>query len=245
VGEKTRDYFVYLPDGYDPQKPYRIVYQFHGCSSSASKENNNVPLQGVAAGEAILVRGRAEGNCWDTSSGGPDVLFFDAMVSEVEGSHCADTTRRFVSGYSSGGFMTQRLACERGGQLRGVASIAGGPSGTKCSDPVAALLIHDQDDSTVKISEGQKARDLFLSQNKCGATFTPQDPSPCVRYEGCAEGFPVVWCQTQGKGHDRQDGLASAAFWGFFSGLLASNVGSSSGVLCRRSWGASLFFSVP
>jgi hypothetical protein len=53
----------------------------------------------------------------------------------------------------------------------------------------------------------------------CGTTTMPDTPMPCVRYQGCAPGYPVDWCQTQGKMHDRQDGLAAPAFWSFFSAL--------------------------
>ena len=219
VDGTSRTYFVRLPSGYDAATPYPVVYQFHGCSSSATKENNNVPLDALAGSSAILVRGRAVGDCWDTAAAGPDVAFFDALVAALESTSCADPTRRFVAGYSSGAFMTHRLACVRGDQIRGVASIAGGMGGNGCSGEVAALLIHDENDATVNISASQQARDAHLARNGCEATSQAADPAPCARYDGCDAGLPVVWCQTQGQGHARQDALASGAFWGFFSSL--------------------------
>lgn len=216
VSGTTRSYFVYLPPGYDPTRPYPVVYQFHGCSGSVDKESNNVPIETQSAGDAIIVRGRAVDNCWDTSANGPDVAFFDAMVVAVEGGYCADTTHRLIAGYSSGSFMTHVLACIRGSELRGVASIAGGQTGSSCTGKVAALLIHDADDPTVNISASLGARDQYLAANGCGTTTTAFDPAPCVTYDGCNAGLPVVWCQTSGKGHDRQDALAAPAFWNFF-----------------------------
>jgi hypothetical protein len=44
-------------------------------------------------------------------------------------------------------------------------------------------------------------------------------PSPREAYAGCDAKLPVMWCQTSGKNHDRQDALAAPAFWSFFSGL--------------------------
>lgn len=219
VAGKTRELFVYLPGGYDPQKPYPVFYQFHGCSSSANKETNNVPVEKQSGDQAIHVRGRAVGDCWDNSKSGPDVLFFDEMVKSVETSYCADATRRFATGYSSGSFMTHVLACVRGDKLRGVASIAGGQAGSMCSGKVAALLIHDADDKTVDISASIGTRDALLKANTCGSTTQPFDPAPCQAYEGCAAGLPVVWCQTAGKNHDRQDALSAPAFWKFLSAL--------------------------
>ena len=219
VGGVTREYFVYLPEGYDPATPYPIVYQFHGCSGGPDKQNNNPPVQDQAGDQAIHVRGRAVGDCWDTSAQGPDVAFFDAMVSAMEQGTCADPERRFVTGYSSGAFMTHVLSCQRGDEIRGVASIAGGQGGSGCTGKVAALLIHDANDSVVGIATSEQARDRYLAENGCALTTTPYDPAPCVRYDGCEAGLPVVWCQTTGQDHSRQDGLSAPAFWGFLSTL--------------------------
>jgi polyhydroxybutyrate depolymerase len=219
VGGVTRDYFVYLPPGYDAERRYTVVYQFHGCSGDPNRENNNVPVQDASAGDAIVVRGRAVENCWDTSQDGPDVAFFDAMVGAIEGAYCADPERRMAAGYSSGSFMTHLLACSRGAELRGVASIAGGQTGSNCTGDVAALLIHDIGDPTVNISASVGARDQYLAANGCGDTTEAFEPAPCLSYQGCEAGLPVVWCETTGQGHGRQDGLAAPAFWNFFSSL--------------------------
>ena len=73
-------------------------------------------------------------------------------------------------------------------------------------------------DTSNTISGSESARDRLLMENNCDTTIdpVPEDPSPCVRYQGCDPGYPVVWCATSGKNHDRQDNLAPAAFWGFF-----------------------------
>jgi hypothetical protein len=38
-----------------------------------------------------------------------------------------------------------------------------------------------------------------LKQNHCGTTTKPVDPSPCVAYDGCDEGYPVTWCEWDGE----------------------------------------------
>lgn len=218
-----REYFVRLPDGYDPTRRYPIVYQLHGCSSSPNREANNVPVENASGDDAIHVRGRAAASCWDTAASGVDVAYFDAMRTEVEARWCVDPARRFATGYSSGAFMAHRLACLRGDLLRGVATIAGGQGGSSCAGPVAALLIHDENDSTVAIRASVQARDNHLARNGC-ATATAPTPTahpPCVAYSGCATGLPVVWCQTSGQDHARQDGLATPIFWDFLSTLPA------------------------
>lgn len=221
VDGTERQYWVWLPEPYDPERAYPVVYQWHGCSDGEDRQNNNPPVQDESGAEAIHVRGKAVDSCWDTSARGPDVAFFDALVAEVEATWCADPQRRFATGYSSGAFMTHVLACVRADVLRGVASIAGGQGGNDCPGRVAALLIHDTDDPTVNISASEGARDGHLARNGCDAAAgtTPAPPEPCGAYSGCEDGYPVVWCQTSGQGHSRQDGLAAPAFWGFLSTL--------------------------
>ena len=219
VAGTSRDWFVYLPPGYDPARAYPVVYQFHGCSSSPERENNNVPVQRESGGDAIHVRGRAVDNCWDAAADGPDVAFFDALVAEVESSFCADPARRFGTGYSSGSFMVHRLACLRGDVLRGVASIAGGQFGNNCEGATAALLIHDRNDSTVGIEASENTRDAHAERNGCGATRAASTPTGCEAYDGCDAGLPVLWCETSGMDHSRQDGFAAPAFWEFLSSL--------------------------
>jgi len=221
VGGVNRPYFVYLPTGYDPNRAYPIIYQLHGCSDSATREDNNVPVHRSSGTNAILIRGRAAARCWDTNAAGVDVPYYDAMVEAAERTLCVDTERRFVSGYSSGSFMAHVLSCTHGAELRGVATIAGGQGGRSCTGNVAALLIHDLNDSTVNISTSIGARDNHAMRNGCDvmAARTPTMDPPCEAYTGCDEGLPVVWCQTSGRNHSRQDDLAASIFWNFFSGL--------------------------
>jgi polyhydroxybutyrate depolymerase len=221
VDGASRTYFVWLPAGYDPLRPYPVVYQLHGCSGSATREDNNVPVQRESGTEAIHVRGRAAADCWDSAAAGPDVAFFDAMVAAVEAELCADPGRRFVTGYSSGSFMAHQLACIRGAELRAVATIAGGQAGRSCTGNVAALLIHDDTDGTVGVDASIRARDDHRTRNGCDPDAEPTafDPAPCVAYVGCEPRLPVVWCQTTGLGHSRQDDLAATAFWRFLSSV--------------------------
>jgi polyhydroxybutyrate depolymerase len=219
IAGNPREYFIRLPAGYDREHPYPIVYQQHGCSSAPARQDNNVPLEGESGTDAILVRGRAAANCWDTSASGTDVVYWDAMVAEIDERFCVDPTRRFATGYSSGSFMTHHLGCIRGDLLRGVATIAGGQRGSGCTGDPAALLIHDANDNTVDISASEQTRDGYLARNGCDATSTPTDQPPCAAYSGCTAGKPVVWCMTTGQDHSRQDGLAAPIFWTFLSGL--------------------------
>ena len=165
VGGTARVYDVRAPDGYNASRPYPVVYQFHGCLNA--QEDDNPPLENVAGSDGILVRPRGLGICWVEGVNSPDVAFFDALVPAIERSLCADPARRFVTGYSSGAFLSQTLACVRAGQVRAVATIAGKspPPGSSCGGPVAAFLVHDRGDPAVNISEGEALRDQLAVRN--------------------------------------------------------------------------------
>ncbi len=215
-----RYYEIQLPEGYDAEKAYPVVYQFHGCSSNEKRENNNVPVAASSGNVAIIVRGRALADCWKAAD---DDAYSAAMIADVESRFCIDTARRFLSGYSSGAFYSHQLTCgeEDAARFRGVATIAGGGGGG-CKGQIASLLIHDQSDDTVSFSSGVAARDRYVTQNGCNDAIAPvaADPAPCAEYQECIQGLPVVWCATDGEKHSRQDSLSGSASWAFFASLL-------------------------
>ncbi|XXY50752.1 hypothetical protein WME91_06365 [Sorangium sp. So ce269] len=221
IASVERHWWVRLPENYDPTRAYPVVFMFHGCSNAT----NNVPMQNVTGDDAILVRGAgvSDGICWDASPDGPDLAFFDKMLADVLANTCADTSRVFAAGYSSGSWLINMLECKRGDKLRAAGTVAGGTPGrpSGCVGQVARIFIHDVDDTSNRIDSNHAERDRLLELNHCdGASApVPEDPAPCARYQGCDEGYPVIWCETSGKGHDRQDALAPGAFWGLFSEL--------------------------
>jgi poly(3-hydroxybutyrate) depolymerase len=220
TGGANRPYSVRLPSDYDASRAYPVVVLLHGCSGGT----NNVPIEKASGSDAILVRGTgsASGTCWDASANGKDVPFFDSMVADTKARFCADESRVFIVGYSSGSWLVNQLTCIRADVVRGGASVSGGESSSgKCGVPVARIFLHDSSDNDNQISGSERARARQLTQNMCDESAAPTDvdPSPCKAYQGCKDGYPVHWCQTSGKGHDRQDSFAPSAFWNFFKAL--------------------------
>jgi polyhydroxybutyrate depolymerase len=216
-GTAMRPYSVRLPTGYDPTRAYPVLVLLHGCSSGT----NNLPMERQTGADAILIRGTgsAADTCWDSGANGQDVVFFDAMVADVKARFCTDTGRFFAVGYSSGSWLANQLGCIRADVLRGLGTVTGGNPGVRnCTGQIAQLFVHDEDDTTNVISGSESARDRLLKANHCDESQmpVPEDPSPCVRYQGCDPGYPVVWCKTSGQMHNRQDSFAAPAFWKFF-----------------------------
>jgi len=230
VNGKSRQWWIWLPTNYNPARAYPVVFTFHGCGGAS----NFLPMQKVTGEEAIVVRGTGIDpmGCWTYSATGEDVSFFDAMLAGVEAKSCVDSSRVFLTGYSSGSWFTNTLECVRGDKLRATGTVSGGVAvrGTTCKGKYARIFVHDANDTTnYFIRNGDTTRDgnyveraRLIALNHC-ATDTPppvpEDPAPCARYQNCDPGYPVIMCQTMGKGHDRQDTLATTAFWGLFHSL--------------------------
>ncbi len=222
VNGSDRQWWVWLPAGYDPARAYPLVFTLHGCGGP----DNFIPMQEQTGNGAIVVRGSgADDGCWTYGGEGDDVLFFDAMLAALEAQYCVDAARVFSIGYSSGAWMTNTLECTRGDKLRATGTLSGGRVGNlgDCVGKFARATVHDLDDTTNPF-DGQGAAeelDRVLEQNGClpDSPPLPEDPAPCARYQGCDDGFPVIACFTEGQGHDRQDELAMDAFWRLFSSL--------------------------
>jgi poly(3-hydroxybutyrate) depolymerase len=218
----ARSYVLDLPNGYDGERPYPIVFAFHGATTSGrffrSAFYGN--LLSTMADEAILVHPDALGDpsAWDNQA---DVPFFDALLTELSAALCVDEARVFATGHSSGGFFTNTLGCQRGDVLRAIAPISGGgPFGFgagSCTGQVAVWVAHAENDETVAFENGENSRDRWLSANACSPEIRPITPDPCVEYSGCAAGSAVRWCVYQ-DGHDWPD-FAPAGIWDFFRDL--------------------------
>jgi polyhydroxybutyrate depolymerase len=218
----SRDFYTYLPVNYDKQKPYRTIFAFHPCGGSGSP-GSNVPIQNESKQDAIIIAPQSMGSCYaNQMRNSPDVTFFDDTLKYAEANYCVDQSRIFAIGYSAGSWMSIILGCERAGIVRAHAQVSGGlpmfiRPGADCRGNVAALFIHDTLDPQNTYNGGVAARDRVLRVDRCGSATMPWAPAPCEAYQGCKPGFPVVWCATTGKGHDRQDSFAPAAIWKFLS----------------------------
>ena len=211
----SRQFYISLPASYDGKKAYPLVFAWHyagGTASALIAPGFGGAFYGVQKGfpEAIYVAGQG---LTDASSGmtgwpntnGQDVAMTRAMLAWLKTNYCIDQNRIMATGMSYGGIMSDTLACQMPDTFRAIGVMSGALfsfGGTKCgAHPIAAWMTHGTADMTVDISGGEAARDQVLKDNGCGTTTQPVDPAPCVSYDGCASGYPVVWCPVADEGH--------------------------------------------
>ncbi|MEU6667999.1 cellulose binding domain-containing protein [Streptomyces sp. NPDC046727] len=246
---KNRSFILRIPDGYDRNRAYRMVFGFHwlGGTSTDVATGRTVEtgtwayygLQRLANNSAIFIAPQGLDNGW-ANTGGEDVTFVDDMIRKIEADLCVDTTQRFALGFSYGAAMSYALACSRATVFRAVAVQSGGQL-SGCSDgtrPIAYLGVHGLRDSVLGISGGRAMRDRFVRNNGC----TPQNPPEPAQgslthrvtsYAGCSAGHPVVWAAFD-EGHIAapQDGATGDSgsrtwlpqeIWKFFTQFQTSN----------------------
>lgn len=114
--------------------------------------------------------------------------------------------------------MSLAVGREMGGIFRAVAPMSGA-LWTPFNDsgrPMAAWISHGIYDNFVDYnSVGIAAKDYYVAHNHCSNNTVPVNPSPCVEYQNCDAGHPVVWCPFAGP-HGTPDFMAWA-IWDFFS----------------------------
>jgi poly(3-hydroxybutyrate) depolymerase len=237
---QDREYWVRLPANYNPNRPYPTVFVGPGCGG---KGNNAIPIQEATGEDAIIIgldyKAAATGrDCFMTESfPDPEVDYVAATVDAVGKAYCVDESRRFITGFSSGSFLSYLLRCAEGGStglFKGSGHAAGNWQGsmplTACKGPAAYIAGHDMGDGDYNKYPG--GRDNVLKQNGCTMppVTTPWDPGPkvmatagktlsCVQYMGCQA--PTVFCSTTGLGHNDQvaSGLSTHGFWKFWMSL--------------------------
>jgi hypothetical protein len=216
IANTSREYFLWVPRTYEPSQAYPIIFRWHGATGNGL--SGGLEIEASSSENAIIVSPSGIGGLWDVSPTGVDIALFDTLLARLEGAYCIDKGRVFSYGFSMGGGFTELLGCVRSGVVRGIAPVEATSPTTMCPGKVAARITQSPDDMAISFDGATASRGLFLAADGCGTTTVPVSPSPCVRYQGCAEGYPVDWCQTSGP-HSPQGAFTGPAAWSFFDSL--------------------------
>ncbi|BAL88048.1 putative glycosyl hydrolase [Actinoplanes missouriensis 431] len=231
-GGQNRSYILRVPDGYDRNRPYKLIFAFHWLNGTAADVASGGAAgatwayygqQRLSDNSAILVAPQGIDNGW-ANTGGRDLTLVDDLTALIEGDLCVDTSQLFALGWSYGGAMSYAVACARPTVFRAVAVLSGAnlsgcAGGTQ---PVAYLGIHGTHDSVLGISLGRSIRDTFVRANGCAAQNPPEPARGSLThivtaYSGCRPGYPVVWAAFDGdhtpEPVDGSTGTSGARTW--------------------------------
>jgi poly(3-hydroxybutyrate) depolymerase len=210
-GGASRKYILHVPDGYDKDHPYRLVFAFAESGSSATSvaDRDYFRLASLdTEKKTIFVAPDAANGAGSWSKA--DVELTDAILTELKADLCIDTTRIFATGFSFGGAMSLALACQRADVFRGVAFFSGADLTGSCTGtltkPIAYYASQASGDSSgpPAPTSGRVKQADFAAVNGCtaepAATTFPAagQPHTCTEYKGCSAGHPTKYCVFDG-----------------------------------------------
>ena len=230
VGNMAREYILNVPTNYDSSHPYKLVIAYHELNGNDDEmyRNQYYHLLPLANNTAIFVAPNGQqNNATCTQAGGcgwpnpnnTDLAFADALVAKIEQTFCVDTARIFATGWSFGGSMSYKTACERplggvaNGYVRAIAVYSGSQLSGNCTPtkPVAYYASHGTADSVLCYDQTRAAgctvgNGVSLAQNVSmanGCTFTTPTKVTsgnhvCTSMMGCMTGYPVEFCSFNG-----------------------------------------------
>jgi poly(3-hydroxybutyrate) depolymerase len=140
-GYVKRRYYTTLPVGWDPTKPYPLMFYGPGCGAKGpegspwtdatySKSFIYVEMISADVDGTTVVPSNGSPGCFQAGKAGladsPDGPYFDQALAELKQRYCVDQGRVYVTGWSSGGWLAPFLACSRGDVVTGAVVGAGG-----------------------------------------------------------------------------------------------------------------------
>lgn len=257
----TRSYIEYTPASYTGSSAVPLLLALHGWND----QNTNFALAGFQIlGElenfiTVYPQGATGviGTGWNAgvqyynipiNGNIDDVGFIDALIDTLVTEYNIDQTRIYVTGFSLGGFMTNRLACELSHRIAAVVSVAGtrGNMISNCTPwrQVPFCHIHGNQDDVVLYSgnifgmDPPQLVDWWVLFNQCNpapaVTQMPdlaQDSITVTHYEysGGAGGSKVEFYMADGAGHDWlyqpvNDVSYTVLIWNFLKNFSLTNV---------------------
>lgn len=161
----TREYLEYVPSSYNGTKSVPLVICLHGLGDTI--ENfANIGMNYVADTANFIVLtpealNSPFGTAWNSGASYmgnilnqtvDDVGFIRDLIDSTAALYNIDTNNVFVTGFSMGGFMSNRLACELNSRIRAIASVSGTIGNSLSCNPPAAIPVchfHGTSDQTV------------------------------------------------------------------------------------------------
>ncbi len=151
-----------------------------------------------------------------------DVAFIVRMVDAVSAAYGLDTRRVYIAGYSNGGFMAERVACERSDRIAGLATVGASlrevlGNGCALSHRLPVVQFHGTGDLIVPyngeptLKSAVAASGFWARHATCGggiSTTSLPNPDPfdgssvtLLRQTGCPSNAEVRLYRINGGGH--------------------------------------------
>jgi polyhydroxybutyrate depolymerase len=230
-GGMDRTYMLHVPAG----DPLGLVLSLHGGGGTGVAQRGLTDFDTVAnAHNLLVVYPDGYDKSWADGRGASpadrrhvdDVGFLAGLASKLQNDYGIAPGHVFVTGMSNGGFMSNRLACDRADLFAAIAPVAGTLGvGVACnpSRPVSVWEAHGTADPLVPFKGGDVhgrggishsiSADAMVnkwrSADRCRGDPSVQVLSDVgdgtvvrrIDYQACAASTEVVFCQIDSGGH--------------------------------------------
>lgn len=244
-----RQYLEYVPSSYNAGTPAPVLFFFHGLGDNMDNAFTSFGFKAIADahGWILIVPQAADFTfqnmpipAWNSgislSYGNNDIVVNEGIddsgmmmfiLDNLIATYSIDQNNVFCTGFSMGGFMSNRMAIEHGDRIKAIASVSG-TIGNVISDAapvghVSAMHIHGTADQVVTytdasygnyVSVGMGAEatvEHWRNYNQCSATPTHTDYPDNVSdgltfekdlYEGGTDGTRTAFIKVTGGEHD-------------------------------------------
>jgi polyhydroxybutyrate depolymerase len=232
-GGLARSYELHVPAGVD--HPSGLVVNLHAAGATGADQAALTHYNAVADAHGFIVVypdgidlswADGRGASVPDRQGVDDVGFISALVDQLAAEYHVDRGRVFATGLSAGGFMANRLACDRPDLFAAIAPVAGTLGvnvGCNPSRPVSVLATYGTADPIVPfdggIMTGRGGTSDILSapamvdrwRQVNGCPDVPQQVelpatgdgtgTQRMTYAPCAQGTAVEFMRVDGGGH--------------------------------------------
>jgi polyhydroxybutyrate depolymerase len=217
-GDLDRTFLLHLSPSYGRQ-PLPLIISYHGYSWTdqmmvgATRFNQLADQEGFKGFIAAYPQGYESPSTWNAGNGasGPtgsedDVQFTRDMLTYLKKNYCVDSQRIYVVGFSLGGGMAYRLACDLSDQITAVATASGAyyplPEGCQPARPMPVLEIHGAADKDAPyagypqlgMASVEDYLNTWLTLDQCDTTshvFLQQPDVTGSEWTRCASGAQI------------------------------------------------------
>ena len=226
-GDTERQYLEYVPSSYNASTPAPVLFVLHGLGDNMSNMFNATGFRQIADAHGwIVITPQALnatislmgysyeiGAAWHSGASGSlgtmnivvneevdDAGFLMAILDDLIANYNVDQNNVFCTGFSMGGFMSNRMAMEHGDRIKAIASVSG-TIGNEIADPIepqgvalkhfvdSLLLLRyceiDKDARVIDVGTGAGFPGLVLKMarkppSSTGATTTSAPPPQSI-----------------------------------------------------------------
>ncbi|MCS6835355.1 MAG: hypothetical protein NZ750_04975 [Anaerolineae bacterium] len=158
----VRRYLLYVPPSLDLTQPSPLLFSLHGFTSNMRQQKAWDDYDRLADENGfIVVWGQGEGvpPRWNAGSARfaveddlMDMRYIETLIDHLSRVYCVDAARIYASGFSNGGGMAYRLACQMADRIAAIATMSGAFAPLDCqpSRPVPVLAVHGTTDPVVR-----------------------------------------------------------------------------------------------